>query len=202
MTSAITRFSGDVYLGRRQEVGDALRAVLPRFWTVVGASIVYVLLMSLGFIPIGVATGVGVASGQPLLSLVGFIVGAVLIVYLFARFFAVFQVVILENAGVSTSFSRSGVLSRGRKGHILLTLLLVWMVFAGMYAAVLIFAFTLKSQVIQTVVATIFSVIAYPLIAIVQMLLYFDTRIRNEGFDIELMTGELPPAQPAQGVAQ
>jgi len=31
------------------------------------------------------------------------------------------------------------------------------------------------------------SIIGYPLFAITEMLLYYDARVRNEGFDIEMM---------------
>lgn len=202
MTSAITRFSADVYLGQPRDVGAAVRAVMPRFWTVIGAWIGYIVVMAAAAIPIGILVTIASLSGNPLLTVVGFIGGLLAFPYLFARYFAVFQIVILENLGIVDSFRRSAALSRGRKGHILLTLLLVWIVFAGMYFAVLLFSFTTKSQVVSGVLGTIYSVIAYPLIAIVQTLLYYDARIRNEGFDIEMMTGELPPARPAHGVAQ
>jgi hypothetical protein len=32
------------------------------------------------------------------------------------------------------------------------------------------------------------SIAAYPLFAITEMLLYYDARVRNEGYDIEMMT--------------
>ena len=36
-----------------------------------------------------------------------------------------------------------------------------------------------------------FTILVYPVVAITEALLYFDTRIKNEGFDIELMAGAL-----------
>jgi hypothetical protein len=41
--------------------------------------------------------------------------------------------------------------------------------------------------VIATVLTVAASIIAYPLFAIVEMLLYYDARVRNEGYDIEMM---------------
>ena len=41
------------------------------------------------------------------------------------------------------------------------------------------------------VMQAVYTVVSYPLIGITQMILYYDTRIRAEGFDIEVMTGAL-----------
>jgi hypothetical protein len=46
------------------------------------------------------------------------------------------------------------------------------------------------------VLQSLYTVVAYPLIGITQMILYYDTRIRAEGFDIELMTGALGSPTP------
>jgi hypothetical protein len=49
---------------------------------------------------------------------------------------------------------------------------------------------------LTVVLQTLYTVVAYPLVGITQMILYYDARIRAEGFDIEVMTGSLgaPPA--------
>ena len=51
-----------------------------------------------------------------------------------------------------------------------------------------------------SVVNAIFRIFVYPLIAIVQTLLYYDARIRKEGYDLELMAQDLgaPAAQAAR----
>jgi len=41
------------------------------------------------------------------------------------------------------------------------------------------------------IMQALYTVVAYPLIGITQMILYYDARIRAEGFDIEVMTGAL-----------
>ena len=45
--------------------------------------------------------------------------------------------------------------------------------------------------IVQTIVTAVFTILVYPVVAITEALLYFDTRIKNEGFDIELMAGAL-----------
>jgi len=55
------------------------------------------------------------------------------------------------------------------------------------YFAVVILAAATGSLVVSTVVTVAVSIIGYPLFAITEMLLYYDARVRNEGFDIEMM---------------
>ncbi len=43
------------------------------------------------------------------------------------------------------------------------------------------------SIVISTILTVVASIVAYPMFAIVEMLLYYDSRVRNEGYDIEMM---------------
>ena len=50
------------------------------------------------------------------------------------------------------------------------------------------------SRVIQLVVASLFTVVAYPVVALTEMLLYYDVRIRSEGFDLERMVTSLAGA--------
>ena len=43
------------------------------------------------------------------------------------------------------------------------------------------------SMVIITVLSTAASIVIYPMFAITEMLLYYDARVRSEGYDIEMM---------------
>ena len=86
-----------------------------------------------------------------------------------------------------TAFGRSAVLSRGRKIQILLTLFMAFLIFFVLYFGVLILAGVTGSVVITTVLTVAISIIAYPMFAITEMLLYYDARVRNEGYDIEMM---------------
>jgi hypothetical protein len=53
------------------------------------------------------------------------------------------------------------------------------------------------SEAGRLVLQSLYTVVAYPLIGITQMILYYDTRIRAEGFDVEIMAGALDaPAAP------
>ena len=187
MSAVLIRFSSDVYLDRPTGLNSVVRAVLPLVPRLIGATIVFGLVLALAFIPVIVGT---ITSITPLI-VVGVLLSMAWPFYAMARFFAIFQTIVLENRGIVTAFSRSSVLSQNRKGHILLTMLLVIIIFFMVSLAV-----TLVAQLFGTIAGSVilqglYTVVAYPLIGITQMILYYDTRIRAEGFDIEVMTGAL-----------
>ncbi|HKN66221.1 MAG TPA: hypothetical protein VJW73_08095 [Gemmatimonadaceae bacterium] len=187
MSAVLSRFSSDVYLDRPTGLGVVVRAVLPLVPRLIGATIVFALVLMLGFIPVIIGTAMSNFS----LIFIGMLLSIVWACYAMARFFAVFQTIVLEDRGIVAAFSRSSVLSQNRKGHILLTLLLVIIIFFMLAFAVNIVGSLFGSVAGLLVMQALYSVVAYPLIGITQMILYYDTRIRAEGFDIEVMTGAL-----------
>jgi hypothetical protein len=191
MSAALSRFSSDVYLERPTGLGEVIRDVLPLVPRVIGATIVFGLVLMLGFFAIMVGA---IISSLPMIFL-GVLLSIFWAFYAVARFFAVSQLIVLENLGIVAAFSRSGVLSQNRKGHILLTLFLVFVIFIMLSFAVTMVAQVVGSVAASVVLQTLYTVVAYPLIGITQMILYYDTRIRAEGFDIEVMTGALDTPQ-------
>jgi len=86
-----------------------------------------------------------------------------------------------------------------RGGHILLTLFLIFLIIWLFSLAIGVIALLAGSVAVTVVAQTLYTVVAYPLIGITQMILYYDARIRAEGFDIEVMAGSLG-APPVTGV--
>ena len=195
MSAVLSRFSSDVYLDRPTGLGLVIRAVLPLVPRLIGATILFGIVLMLGFVPALIGAAI---TSIPLMFL-GTLLSIGWVFYAIARFFAVFQVIVLEGRGAVAAFARSSVLSNNRKGHILLTLLLVFVIFIMLSFAVSMVAELLGSMAATVVLQSLYTVVAYPLIGITQMILYYDTRIRAEGFDIEIMTGALasPTATPA-----
>ena len=194
MSAVLSRFSSDVYLDRPTGLNAVVRAVLPLVPRLIGATILFGLVLMLGFIPVIVGAGI---SSIPLI-FIGMLLSIVWAFYALARFFAVFQTIVLEDRGIIAAFSRSSVLSQNRKGHILLTLLLVVIIFVMLSLAVTLVAQLFGTIAGSVIMQALYTVVAYPLIGITQMILYYDTRIRAEGFDIEVMTGALgAPTQSA-----
>jgi hypothetical protein len=181
-TAAIMKFGAAVYLGDAAELDASVRSVIPKLWTILWAGFLKGLLYFLGFL--------------------FFFVGEF---YVAARWFGVTAAIVLEDASTGEAFSRSTALSSGRKRHILNTLLLVWIIYILLTACILAVAAIAKSTVITLVLGTAFQVVAYPIVGLTSMLLYYDCRIRSEGFDIEQMAASIGfepgSAQGAAGAA-
>ncbi|MGH7671012.1 MAG: hypothetical protein ACRENQ_16130 [Gemmatimonadaceae bacterium] len=172
MSAVIVRLGADAYLGAPgpRDIGATLRQVLPRVPAVLLAGIYKTVLGMIG--------------------LVLFLVGAL---YVAARYFALTTSIVLEDKTAWASLGRSSALSKGRKGHILLTLILVWVIFFVLSMAVGIVAGMIRSTVILTVLSTALTIVVYPVIGLTEMVLYYDARIRGEGFDVEVMAQGLGP---------
>jgi hypothetical protein len=164
MNAVIVRLASEDYLGRRLEPAVAVRDALLRLPVVMFALLFKYVLMFIGFF--------------------FFIIG---LLYVMARYFAVTAGIVIEGRGVFGTFGRSAVLSRGRKMHILGTSLLAFVIFFVVYMGVAIGAAMTGSVVLATILSMVASILAYPMFAIVEMLLYYDARVRNEGYDIEMM---------------
>jgi hypothetical protein len=171
----------DAYLGQERGLGDVLRAVLSRFGSIWGVGFMKNILVGFGLLLLVVP------------GILAFIVT-----------FAMVPAVMLEGASTSQSFERSRALARGNKGRIFLTMVLSFtlMLFAylgtllavgflaGLAGGISEFGITLLSQVALTA--------AYPFIATVSVLLYYDARIRNEAFDIEMLMADAQGLGPAE----
>lgn len=164
MSAVIVRLASEDYLGRRIEPAVAVRDALMRLPIVMFGFLLKYILMMLGFF----------------LFFIGFL-------YFMARYFAVTAGIIIEGRGAFSAFGRSAALSRGHKMHILGTSLLAFVIFAVVYFGIAIVAAMTGSIVISTILTVVASIAAYPMFAIIEMLLYYDARVRNEGYDIEMM---------------
>lgn len=118
--------------------------------------------------------------------------------YVMLRTFAVSQAVLLEDSGPLAALGRSVRLSESCAAHVFFTLGLVWLLYLIAYGVTIGVATALVTRTIAEIVAGVITVAIYPLIAVVSTLLYYDLRVRKEGFDLEVMSRELGgPAQAA-----
>jgi hypothetical protein len=212
ISAFLVRMSAASYLGEAEEETSAhVRAVLPKVPAILGATIVKYLLAAAGFvvavIPMTLlisAAALGKSASAMLVvvlgSLVGVVVAGVLALYVVARYFAVVPAMVLEGLGVRAAFARSTALSRGLTKHVMKTLVLTWIIYFVLSVAVMIAAGVTGSNVVFTIATTLFTVVAYPVVGIVEMLLYYDARVRREGYDIEVLS-RAPGAAPEPAVA-
>jgi hypothetical protein len=173
--SAISLVVADNYLGRTPGVGVALRTAAGRLLPVLAASLVVHLLEGFGFI---------------LLVLPGLLAMALSV--------SVVPAIVIEHLGPVRGIRRSWGLNRRRLWGILGIALLTGLVFtvcASIVAVPLDLAGNALGRqggwvllFLGSVVGSVFSV---ALSAIVATLVYFDGRIRNEGFDLELTVRRL-----------
>lgn len=180
--------ASEAYLGRDVNVAAAFRTAFGRLGAVLWAGIIKSL-----------AVGVGLL----LLLVPG--------LYFLAKYFAIPATIVIEGRSGSGGLARSADLSDGLKGHILKTLVLVWIIYivlavvatlvaAGLAGALLSSSPSLGAVVLQLVSAA-FTILAYPVISVTQTLLYYDARIRKEGYDLELMQQNLGASAPSAASA-
>ena len=174
----------EAYLGRAVDVGGAFNAAFGRLGAVLYASIGKGLAVGIGFI---------------LLIVPGF--------YFLAKYFAVPATVVIEGKSGSVGLDRSAQLSEGLKGHILKTLLLVWVIYillsttAGIVAGIFsggTGAAGTGPLLLTQLISAAFTIFVYPFISLTQTVLYYDARIRREGYDMELMASGLGDSAPAR----
>lgn len=122
-------------------------------------------------------------------------------VYAFIFSFAMIQAMILENLGINAAWTRSRELVRDNKKHVFATLLIAYIVLFVVFIAVVLIGapvFLTNERILQ-VVQSAASVLIFPFVVCAETLLYYDLRIRKEGFDIEHLAGRMEPA--AAGIA-
>jgi len=129
-------------------------------------------------------------------------------VYLALRYSLAMPVSVLEQKGISASIERSGDLTRGHLGRILLIyVLLLALFYAGTMAWQLPLALVAGVSSVRGVTSPfwvqcvsvlggfVISSCIGPLLTIALALVYYDERVRKEGFDLEHMLEQLNTAQ-------
>jgi MFS family permease len=175
VAGAISRVVAGSYLGHRIEPSDALRATGRRWWALTAAWFLVHILEALGFL---------------FCILPGLL--------LMALFVAVAPAIVVEELGPIQGMRRSARLLKPRIWHVLGIALL-----AGLLASFLGSALGFIPQVLGLVVglewgwllvaagSILVGIVTTPFVAIVSTLLYFDGRIRWEGFDLAVMAGDM-----------
>jgi hypothetical protein len=166
------------YLDEPIDVAAAFRHTLARVVPLTVATVITFLLIGLGFFFLLV----------PGILLIG-------------RFFAVRQSVVLEDQGAFGALGRSGRLASHNYLRILGTLLLVAILTTVVNLGSALLINLQPSKVIANVFATVVTILIYPILGITETMLYFDARIRNEGFDVEYLAATVGDTAPTAGPA-
>ena len=173
VAGAISYAASERYLGRNITANAAISAALAR-----------ALPLSFGVL------------GRWLIIVVGLVLLIVPGIYAFIFSFAMTPAIILEKRGVNAAWLRSRELVRGMKAHVFGALAIAYLVFfvifvtVGFMLGAMIFGENESAlQVLQNGVQIVVS----PFVVCTEMLLFYDLRIRKEGFDIEHMAASLEP---------
>lgn len=200
-TDAITATTAArAYRGEPVELSDALRVAFARpvtivltYWARFG--IVVVALMAMGILA-AIATvllpGLAVILVFPMVLAV-----LALTILVWKRYFAVIPILVVEGTGVRDSMRRSRFLADGYGARIVLLV-------GGVFVCAIIFsailagiASSVASGVVGAILYLFCAALVGQLAGVVVTLLYFDLRIRKEGYDIELLAGALAPSAGA-----
>ena len=178
-TAASTFVVSEHYLGRMIDSGSALRNAVG----FLGRLVFLTLATSL---VVGVGTLFLVVPGMILLS--GLIVAT--------------PALVIENLpDAGGAMRRSWSLSRGFRGKLLtayalaLLLLLVPAIAIGALAGMLgVSQETSAGLLVVSIIVSLFQILIFPFVYVVTTILYYDLRVRKEGFDLEMLASTLQPA--------
>jgi len=184
--AATTQGISEAYLGQKPTLRSCYAGVGRRFWPLLAAVVGSSVLIAGGF----------------LLLIVGGIY--LMIVYLFVA-----QAVVLENESWWGALGRSAALVKGYFGKCLVVVLLVWLIISviswalvmPLQVLVQLSMFqqggvpSLPLQAANVGVSSLVSLLLGPFQIIARTLLYYDLRIRREGFDLQVMARELGLAE-------
>jgi hypothetical protein len=193
-TGALTRAVADTYLGKKTGILDAYRGIGKSWLTLVGA------LLFLGLIVIGLSI-------WWLVPCIGWLTGLGMLLFIMAAVNPLVPpVVVLENQGAIDAVRRAWSLARRRfwpvLGYIFVLYLFSVLVVNGPAAIVnVLLAQVFQSfgdpttqlvltSILQGLISLVFVLIYYPLQMTAFTLIYFDLRVRTEGFDLALLTME------------
>jgi hypothetical protein len=186
---ALTKSVSEFYLGNEVSVGQAYQFVLPKFPTLICAGIFVVLVVYLGMLLLvvpGVIFGLWFALTTP--------------------------AIVVENLKATKAMSRSRALVSGNLGKIFSVAFLVLLI-SFVASMSFVYAFSLLIRILSVnnmtlvvslhhLVSVAAGILVAPIGAIAYILLYYDLRIRKEGFDLQMLADSMGSGQGAANVSQ
>jgi len=112
------------------------------------------------------------------------------------RTLAVTPAIVLEGLGPIAALRRSFALTRRQTRHALAALIMAWLIYVSVIVLSSLIGTLLRQPTAALALQTVVVAATYPLLASVETVLYYDLRVRTEGFDVELMARDasLAPA--------
>lgn len=181
---ATAKTLADVYQGAEPTWQDSIRFGFRRFFPILGATILVYTAASIGLL-FYLAPGI----------------------WLFTSWSVTIPALVVENKGPVQAMGRSFELVRRRFWPVLGAVALTYLVYFafGQIISLITSAITFTGGTTTTsadlwvsaVGSTIRSVLVLPFLAAVLIVLYFDLRVRAEGYDLQVMAGEMRQIEPS-----
>ena len=205
LTAAAIRVISDSYMGQEPQLSDAVSLGVSKIWPLFAVGLGKGFLIGLIAVAIGIVAALtipqmaagGGSGGALLLMIIPFLGGGWFLCFVACGYAVTTPIVILEHpAGSFDSFGRSWSLTRGFKlkifGIFLVTSLIVVLpiLVLGMVAGFL----TLQAPTVGAtfeMFASALPIILTPLFSCVLTLVYYDLRVRREGFDLQILSEQL-----------
>lgn len=208
--TAIVFVISETYLGRRLGIGDALGRTL-RFLAqvILLALLQQIILIAVAVvmgIPLGVLAPSGMATGSPVFLVVAMIFYFGVQVFMLVSFFVSLPALVLEpGVNAASALGRAWSLSTGNRWRII-GVLLVFMVIiivimigvsvvSGLALGFATGPATTGSATAGVLVTMgimgILYIIAFTMVYCLQTVIYYDLRVRKEGFDLELLEASM-----------
>jgi hypothetical protein len=168
---AATYAISERYLGNDVTIGEALRVALSNFWTLSVAQITATIRVLFGFLLL-------VVPGILWLLSYALVVPAILV----------------ENQKATASLRRSRDLVKGHRGKVFCVMLVINLlqgipIFGvGMISGMIFNTQSGSGAVLNSAIINLVSIFLTPLAIVATILLYYDMRIRKEGFDLEMLS--------------
>lgn len=216
LTASVVKVAADTYLGGEATVGSTYRAALPRVHSILWVTFLTGLAAALPMLPGAVLMILGAIdpAAEPAgpIGVVLLLLGMVPAVIVFLRLSFASAIVMVEGLKGTAALGRSWRLVRGLTWKVLgVTLLGGLIVFALLLVLGAIFgvvvvvwfadsfltggpgaAYFATEEAMNAVVA----ILTTPFLTLISVLLYFDARIRKEGFDLVLLAEQIGTSSP------
>lgn len=219
----------EVHLGRQTTITNAFRSLRGKVWrlldVVVSVTIrimgVFILMMCAVVVSIAAIPILSVG-GKPdpiiviltiLFMFAAMAVAGVLGCFLMMRYALVVPALVLENITARQAIKRSVALAKGNFWRIFLIFMLMYLISMSIVSIcqgpfwVAMFVIGIKNGVMplwlslpMTIAGGIGGAVSGPLMVIALTLLYFDARVRKEGFDLQLMMANLQAERPGSAM--
>jgi hypothetical protein len=199
---AMTFAASEAYHGRTPTPAEAIRGALDKGLALVGGNLLRMLIVfGLAALAGGAAFILGTSEVNPF---VAFFVGLaifVLAIHLLARTFAITSAIVIENQSATEGVQRSFFLSKDATLRIvgIAMLCIIIYSFAQAISTLLVqglVAIVIRNRMVTGLVGNIAGMIIYPFLNIAIMVLYYDQRVRKEGYDLDVLGTTIPTPAP------